>query len=89
MLVCCRAKGITIEGGRAVGVDVVAVDKAGQDKGEIVALRAKLGVISGAGAVATEKLVPPTVRSVLGFETMLKEVQPSISHVYAFIGMFA
>ena len=44
--------------GRAIGVQVVTVDKAGQDKGDPVLVRASAGVISGAGAVATHALLP-------------------------------
>jgi len=87
VLVSCRAKGIVIENGRAVGVNVVTVDKAGQDKGSLVTIRGKLGVISGAGAVVTNQLVPEEQRGKLGYEVMLKDVKSSISHAYAFIGM--
>ncbi|GMH63170.1 hypothetical protein TL16_g03645 [Triparma laevis f. inornata] len=87
VLVSCRAKSVIIEGGRATGVEVVQVDKSGQDKGLPVKIKAKLGVVSGAGALVTNKLVPEDHRAKLGYEPMLSDVKSSISHAYAFIGM--
>lgn len=70
---------ILIEGGRAVGVSM-------RDGGE-VRVRRGGGVISGAGAVVTERLVPLAHRPLLGYAPMIRLVPPSISHVYAFIGL--
>ncbi len=50
-------------------------------------IKAKLGVVSGAGAMVTNKLVPEDHRAKLGYEPMLSDVKSSISHAYAFIGM--
>ena len=44
-------------------------------------------VISGAGAVITERLLPESQRRQLGFVPMIKAVKPSISHIYAFVGL--
>ena len=75
VLVSCRAKEVLVEGGRATGVNVVTVDKSGQDKGPVVTVRGKLGVISGAGAVVTNELVPKEYREKLGYEKMFGEVK--------------
>jgi all-trans-retinol 13,14-reductase len=80
------------ERGRAVGVKMAK--KGGDDSDddsddESVCVYAKYGVVSGAGAVATNTLVPEKGghRERLGYAPMLEAVKPSISHVYAFIGM--
>ena len=76
---------VLVEGGKAVGVRMAP--GIGQPAGSGVCIRAKHGVISGAGAAVTESLVPESQRALLGYSGMLKAVPQSISHVYAFIGM--
>ena len=75
----CASLRFARRSGSAVGVTVTNVDKSGQNKGEGIAIRAK-GVVSGAGAVATNYLVPSEFRELLGFEPMLQKVKSSISH---------
>ena len=89
VLVSCRAKSIEINSqGVAVGLNVVAVDKSGQDKGELINISAGKGVISGVGAIATHYLVPEGPhRDKLGFGKMIETVGRSVSHVYGFIGL--
>ena len=89
VLVKARVQSIEIDAssGRAVGVKVCVVDLSGKAKGEAVSVRATCGVISGAGAYLTNRLVPEAHRARLGYAPMLKEVKQSISHVYAFVGM--
>jgi hypothetical protein len=89
VLVKARVQSIEIDAssGRAVGVKVCVVDLSGKAKGEAVSVRATCGVISGAGAYLTNRLVPEAHRARLGYAPMLKKVKQSISHVYAFVGM--
>lgn len=79
VLVRAAVSQILIEGGRAVGVAM-------RDGGE-VRVRHGGAVVTGAGAVITQSLVPPAQRARLGYAPMLRAVRPSISHVYAFVGL--
>ena len=88
VLVRARVTSVAIENGRAVGVHVATVNSSGEaDPSSAVLVKAKYGVISGAGARATNSIVPDEHRAKLGYDAMLSEVKPSISHVYGFVGM--
>mgnify|MGYP006094665885 CR=1 FL=1 len=78
------------ENGIAVGVRVHRVSASGEvtKDAEGTVLRSKHGVISGAGAMLTNDLVPtPALRVKLGYDAMFKKVKASTSHVYCFVGM--
>lgn len=91
VLVKARVTSIDIDerSGRAVGVTVAPVKASGEaDLGKTCKIRARCGVISGAGTPLTHSLVPEgKFRDQLGYGPMLEKVKPSISHVYAFVGM--
>ena len=73
--------------GQATGVKVAPVSASGLPSEDEMFVAAKIAVVSGAGAVITNELVPKEHRAKLGYHSMLKKVEPSISHVYAFVGM--
>ena len=89
VLVKARVSEIVVDDfGQATGVRVAPVTGTGlpADEKEMF-VAARVAVVSGAGAYVTNNLVPEKHRAQLGYAKMLADVKPSISHVYAFVGM--
>eukprot|EP00656_Telonema_subtile_P037929 TRINITY_DN4238_c0_g1_i2.p1 TRINITY_DN4238_c0_g1~~TRINITY_DN4238_c0_g1_i2.p1 ORF type:complete len:623 (-),score=163.51 TRINITY_DN4238_c0_g1_i2:110-1978(-) len=77
VLVRAEVESICVTQGRATGVTMANGDE----------ISARLGVVSSAGLPITEQLVPEAHRAVLAYQQFLPTVKPSLSHIYAFIGL--
>jgi len=77
VLVRATVESIVVRNGRATGVRMENGDE----------IFASMGVISATGLPVTHALVPEEHRATLGYTHLLQDVKPSLSHIYAFVGL--